>query len=97
MKPSETIEIYSPVVKEAFDRIPDLEWETDALTESIACRIDEVMKEKGINKKQLAELTHRRPSDVTRWLGGGHNFTCRTIALIQHALGTSIIEITRKS
>ena len=61
MKPSETIEIYSPVVKEAFDRIPELEWETDALTESIARRIDEVMKE-----------------------------------LIQHALGTSIIEITRK-
>lgn len=97
MKPSEKIEIYSPIVKEALDRIPDLEWETDALTEGIARRIDAVMKEKGINKKQLAELTHRRPSDVTRWLGGGHNFTCRTIALIQHALGASIIEITRKS
>ena len=39
MKPSETIEIYSPVVKEAFDRIPDLDWEADALTERIARRI----------------------------------------------------------
>ena len=51
--------------------------------------------EKGINKKELARLTGRRPSDVTRWLGGGHNFTCRTIALIQHALGVSIIEICK--
>ena len=39
--------------------------------------------------------TQRRPSDVTRWLGGGHNFTCKIIALIQHALGASIIEITK--
>lgn len=95
MKPSKNIEIYSPIVKEAFESIHEIDWETDAITESIARRIDEVMKEKGINKKQLAELTHRRPSDVTRWLGGGHNFTCKTIALIQHALGASIIEIAQ--
>lgn len=95
MKPSKNIEIYSPIVKAAFDGILEIDWETDAITESIARRIDEVMKEKGINKKQLAELTHRRPSDVTRWLGGGHNLTCKTIALIQHALGASIIEVVK--
>ena len=95
MKPSNNIEIYSPIIKEAYARITDVEWEADALTESIASRIDQVMKEKGISKKQLAELTHRRPSDVTRWLGGGHNFTCKTIALIQHALGAAIIEIAK--
>lgn len=83
------------IIREAYDRIPPLDWETDAITESIACRIDAVMKEKGISKKQLAQLTHRRPSDVTRWLGGGHNFTCRTIALIQQALGVPIIEIAK--
>ena len=93
MKSSNNIAIYSPIVKEAYDLIPEIEWETDAITENIARRIDELMKEKGISKKQLAELTKRRPSDVTRWLGGGHNFTCRTIALIQHALGAPIIEI----
>lgn len=95
MKPSKEIEIYSPIVREANSRITDVEWETDVLTESIASRIDQVMKEKGISKKQLAELTHRRPSDVTRWLGGGHNFTCKTIALIQHALGESVIQIAK--
>lgn len=83
------------IIQEAYDCIPALDWETDAITESIACRIDAVMKEKGISKKQLAQLTHRRPSDVTRWLGGGHNFTCRTIALIQQALGVPIIEIAK--
>lgn len=87
--------IFSPIIQEAYDSIPELDWATDAITDGIANRIDSVMKEKGISRKELAALTHRRPSDVTRWLGGGHNFTCRTIALIEQALGTSIIQIVQ--
>jgi hypothetical protein len=94
MREKKEIRIFSPVVQEAYDSIPALDWATDTITEAIASRIEAVMKEKGINKKDLASLTHRRPSDVTRWLGGGHNFTCRTIALIEQALGVPIIEIT---
>ena len=95
MKPDKDIKIFSPVVQEAYDSIPDLDWATDAITDGIARRIDAVMKERGITKKELAALTHRHPSDVTRWLGGGHNFTCRTIALIEQALGVSLIEIAQ--
>lgn len=95
MIPNKDIKIFSPIVREAYDRIPALDWATDEITEGIASRIDAVMKEKGISKKQLAELTHRRPSDVTRWLGGGHNFTCKTIALIQQTLGVPLIEIAK--
>lgn len=91
MKPNKDIKIFSPIVQEAYDSISALDWATDAITDGIAA----VMKEKGISKKKLASLTHRRPSDVTRWLGGGHNFTCRTIALIEQALGVRIIEIAR--
>ncbi len=95
MKTTPNIKIYSPIVQEVYDSISDLDWATDAITEGIASRIDAIMKEKGISKKDLAILTHRRPSDVTRWLSGGHNFTCRTIALIEQALGTSLIMITK--
>lgn len=95
MKKNTNIKIYSPIIQEAYDSITELDWATDAITEGIASRIDAVMKEKGISKKKLAILTHRRPSDVTRWLGGGHNFTCRTIALIEQALGTSLILIAK--
>lgn len=93
MKPNENIKIYSPIVRSAYDSVSDLDWATDAITEKIASRIDAVMKKKGISKKELAVLTHRRPSDVTRWLSGGHNFTCRTIALIEQALGVHLITI----
>ena len=95
MKKNTNIKIYSPIIQEAYDSITELDWATDAITEGIASRIDAVMKEKGISKKKLAIRTHRRPSDVTRWLGGGHNFTCRTIALIEQALGTSLILIAK--
>ena len=87
--------VTSPIIQKAHDSITDLDWATDAITEGIASRIDALMKEKGISKKDLAVLTHRRPSDVTRWLSGGHNFTCRTIALIEQALGSHIITIVQ--
>lgn len=95
MIPNNDIRIYSPIIQKAYEGIPDIEWQTDTITEGIANRIDAIMKKKGISKKELAELTHRRPSDVTRWLGGGHNFTCKTIALIQQALGEPLIEIAK--
>ena len=95
MRPNNNVRIFSPIIQETYDSIPDLDWETDAIIEGIAERIDAIMKAKGISKKQLAELAHRRPSDVTRWLVGGHNFTCKTIALIQLALGEKIVEVVK--
>ncbi|MBQ7209568.1 MAG: helix-turn-helix transcriptional regulator [Paludibacteraceae bacterium] len=65
------------------------------LADDIAERIYSVMKAKGISKKQLAELTHKQPSEVTKWLAGGHNFTCKTIAIISQALGEDIIQIAK--
>ena len=95
MKPYIEPKIFSPVIQEAYDSISPIDWAADVISDSIAGRIALVMKEKGINKKELAALTHRRPSDVTRWLSGTHNFTCRTIALIEQALGVPIIEIVK--
>ncbi|MGN0189500.1 MAG: helix-turn-helix domain-containing protein [Candidatus Cryptobacteroides sp.] len=43
-------------------------------------QIAAAMKLRGLGKKQFAELMHRSPSEVTKWLSGGHNFT---IALLQ--------------
>ena len=51
MREKKEIRIFSPVVQEAYDSIPALDWATDTITEAIASRIEAVMKEKGINKK----------------------------------------------
>ena len=89
------IEIHDDILREELAKIPPLTRETYFLTDDIAERIDAIMKQKGISKKQLAELTHRRPSDVTRWLGGGHTFTCKPIAMIQVAVEEKSGEVTK--
>ncbi|MBR1514544.1 MAG: helix-turn-helix transcriptional regulator [Bacteroidales bacterium] len=88
------IEIYDNILREELAKIPPLTRQTYLLTDSIAARIDAIMKTKGMSKKQLAELTHKRPSEVTKWLAGGHNFTCKTLVLISNALGEDLVQVT---
>lgn len=87
--------IYDDILREELAKITPLERATYTMTDNIAARIDAIMKRKGITKKQLAKLTGHRPCEVTKWLGGSHNFTCRTITLISMALGTDIIKVTK--
>ena len=89
------IDFYDSIFQEELSKIPPLTRETYFLTDSIASRIEFVMKKKGINKKQLAQLTQKKPSEITKWLGGGHNFTCKTLVLISHALGEKIIQVVQ--
>jgi len=88
------IEIYDDILREELAKIPPLTRQTYFLTDSIAARIEAIMKTKGISKKQLAELTHKRPSEISKWLAGGHNFTCKTLVLISNALGEDLIQVT---
>lgn len=87
------IQFFDDVIRQEFDKITPLERATYAMTDSIADRLDSVMKRKHISKSQLAKMTGRKPSEVTKWLGGGHNFTCKTIALIQQALGEDLVRV----
>lgn len=89
------IEIYDDLLREELAKITPLERATGKLTDGIAARIDEVMKRKGITKIQLAKMTGHRPSEVSKWLGGGHNFTCKTIALISEALGEDLVRVVK--
>ncbi len=86
----------SDIVREIFESITPLERATYMLSDSIAERIEAVMKCKGISKSQLAKMTGHRPCEVTKWLSGEHNFTCKTIATISLALGTNIVKATKQ-
>ena len=86
--------IYDDLLQEELSKITPLQRATFRLSDSIAERMDQIMKNKGISKKQLSELTQRRPSEVTKWLSGSHNFTCKTIALISMALGEELVSVT---
>lgn len=66
--------------------------ETD-LSFEISDRIFELMKERGLSKKQFAEALGRRPSEITKWLSGQHNFTIATLGMLSSFFGKPIVTI----
>ena len=60
---------------------------------SLAERISEILKAKGLTQKDFARLLNKRDSEISKWLTGRHNFTTQTIARIETALGSKLISI----
>ena len=63
------------------------------LSFQISNRLDFLMKEKGLSKQQLADAIGKRPSEITRWLSGEHNFTISTLGMLSSFFGKPIITI----
>ncbi|MDE6279179.1 MAG: helix-turn-helix transcriptional regulator [Paramuribaculum sp.] len=80
-------------MQEIFNEIPREEREEARLSFQISNRLDALMREKGLSKKQLADAIGKRPSEITRWLSGEHNFTISTIAMLSTFFGKPIIMV----
>jgi len=74
------------------DRMAEFE-----LSFSIAERIVEVLKQKGMTRRDLANRLGKRESEISKWLTGRHNFTISTLSHISSALGQDIIMVTRQN
>ena len=61
----------------------------------IAARIEQLMREAGYSKKQFAEKLDRRPSEITKWLSGEHNFTIATLSRLSAFFGQPIIQVAK--
>jgi transcriptional regulator with XRE-family HTH domain len=59
----------------------------------LASRIINAMKSKGWNKITLAEKMNKKPSVITRWLSGAHNFTSDTLSDIQEVLSIKLLSL----
>ncbi|CAL1518361.1 helix-turn-helix transcriptional regulator [Chitinophaga sp. MM2321] len=56
----------------------------------LADRIGKIMDDRGLNNKDLAAKMSKSPSEISRWLSGGHNFTIDTLSEIAIALEVPI-------
>lgn len=56
-------------------------------------RIHDIMKEKNINQKELADLLGKKESEVSKWINGVQNFTIKTISKIEEALDEEILVV----
>jgi transcriptional regulator with XRE-family HTH domain len=62
----------------------------------LAARIADLIKDRGLGKKDFAQLLGKEPSLITRWLSGTHNFTQDTLTEISFALGVPMSEFYRE-
>jgi len=60
----------------------------------LAAKIYDAMKAKGIKNGHLAAMLRKKPSEITKWLSGTHNFTVETLWNIGDALGIEIINLS---
>ena len=63
------------------------------LSFEISDSIDALMRQRGLSKKQFADALGRRPSEITKWLSGEHNFTISTLAMLSSFFGQPIITV----
>jgi len=61
----------------------------------IADQIEDALKANGMTQKELAERIGTSSAAVSRWLGGGHNFTLSTLAKISSVLGVPLISVAK--
>ena len=53
------------------------------------------LQELGMSKKEFAQKVGTSPAAVSRWIGGGQNFTLSTLARISSVLGVPLISVMK--
>jgi transcriptional regulator with XRE-family HTH domain len=62
----------------------------------LVVRINQLLRENDISKKELAEKMDKSPSEISKWLSGEHNFTLRSLARLSAELGEPLVEVPKK-
>ena len=61
------------------------------LSVDIAGLIQDYIVREGISQKVFAERMGRQPSEISKWTSGFHNFTLKTLALLEEQMGERLI------
>ncbi len=89
---AETERLFNKIVDETPQEIKtQMDWQF-GLADVIYNRLQEI----GMSKKELAQKVGTSPAAVSRWVGGGHNFTLSTLAKISSVLGVPLISVASK-
>lgn len=62
---------------------------------AISNRIYELMTKRGLSKVEFAQALGKRPSEITKWLSGQHNFTIRTLSILSSFFGEDLIKVDK--
>jgi transcriptional regulator with XRE-family HTH domain len=62
---------------------------------AIAAVVKQVLEERGITQAQLSEKLGKKPSEVSKFLSGRHNFTLRSLVKLEQELGVEILQVVK--
>jgi ribosome-binding protein aMBF1 (putative translation factor) len=81
----------SPIIKRIAERIPkELSKQNDRRM-GLAVKIAEALRSRGLTNQEFAFMMGKKPSEVTRWLSGTHNFTTETLWQMERVLRIQLL------
>lgn len=84
-----------PDFKNALDAVsPEIKKEV-GYSFDIAARIRSILIKKGLSQADFARLCGKKEAEISRWMSGTHNFTIRTISMIETVLGETVISVRK--
>jgi transcriptional regulator with XRE-family HTH domain len=81
----------SDILNEIFDEVTPSELKKVEKRMMLAQKISEGIKAMGWKKIDFARALKKRPSEITKWLSGTHNFNIDTLFDIEEILGIELI------
>ena len=57
----------------------------------LAVKINESLRSRGLTNQEFAFMIGKKPSEITRWLSGTHNFTTETLWEIERVLKIQLL------
>jgi transcriptional regulator with XRE-family HTH domain len=86
----------SPIIKELLDEINPEGFIITRKRMLLAARLDEAIKAKGWKKQDFAKAIGKKPSEISKWLSGTHNFTTDTLFDIERILDIHLLKLECK-
>ena len=90
-----SIKYIHPDFKEAVSAVsPEIKKEV-GYSFDIAARIRSILVKKGLSQAEFARMIGKKEAEISRWMSGTHNFTIRTISVIETVLGETVISVKK--
>jgi transcriptional regulator with XRE-family HTH domain len=81
----------SSLIKELKNKITPNMKESINRRMSLAARIDDILQARGLTNQEFAFMMGKKPSEISRWLSGTHNFTTETLWEIERVLNIQLL------
>ncbi len=81
----------SPILRRIEERIPKELSEQIDRRMGLAVKIAETLRARGLTNQEFAFMMGKKPSEVSRWLSGTHNFTTETLWQMERVLNIQIL------